>query len=446
MMFRMALAKDARVLVRHRALLAALLAYPFLLALVLGAAFADPPTRLDLAVMNQDAEGASVTVGGESFDSATLVGRLGAFAEVRLVDSEEDGLALLRQGDVDALLVIPRNFVRDISLIGQVATLEVVVDESDPVRAQVAENAVRGGIDSFTRFIVQKKIDDVLALLDLTVEGGKTRVATVEVQVLGLQNARQRLSEVLSTLDPQGEPAKKVREVIVFLDFAAGFLGNADRYLSTTALPLEVETSGITAPQTRLAAVALPGALVLGVFWTGALAASLLVARDVETGVSRRLAAAPASRATLAASKVGIAFAAALLPALVLVGLGVLLLGARVASPALLFVGLAAAALAAAALGGLAATLARGSSAAALLVVLTILPMLILGGLFYPVAYMPEAVQAVASWLPMTLATDVLRGGMLRGSSLAESWRALVGLLVFTVISGAIALRVPREA
>src|SRR5439155_9583381 len=49
------LGKDARLLLRNRALLVALLAYPFLLAIVLGAAFQSPPARLSLAVVDEDA-------------------------------------------------------------------------------------------------------------------------------------------------------------------------------------------------------------------------------------------------------------------------------------------------------------------------------------------------------------------------------------------------------
>lgn len=429
------LAKDARVLTRHRALLAALLAYPFLLAVVLGGAFGGGPApRLDLAVVNGDAGGAAIEAGGESLTSEDLVGALADFSDVRVSSTEARALSLLRQGDVDAVLIIPPGFVAQISSLGQGATLRVVVDESDPVRAEVARNAVTGAIDSFVEVVIQKKIDDVLRLLNLTIDGGTTRVAFIEVQVLGITKARERLVEVLDTLDSRSAEAGKLREVIAFLDFAAGVLGNAETYLTTTALPLRVDVSGLSARQDDLLTVALPGALVLGVFWTGALAASLLVARDHETGVRRRLAAAPTPRGLLAGSKTLVALAAALVPAAILLALGTAGLGAVVRDPALTLVALVLSSLASIALGALAALLTRSSAAAALLVVLALVPMLVLGGLFYPVAYMPDVARAVASVLPMTLATDALRGAMVRGSDVMELAPALGGLALFAAL------------
>lgn len=439
------MAKDARVLSRHRALLAALLAYPFLLALVLGAAFADPPTRLDLAVVNGDADGATFEVGGERIGSEDLVLRLSTFAEVLEPGDEDAALSLLREGRVDAVLVVPPNFVRDVTLLGQNATLRVIVDESDPVRAQVARNAVGGAVDAFLEDVIQKKIEDVLDLLVLTTEGGTTRIAFTDIRILGIQGARTLLTEVLENVEPASSDARKLRDVIGFLDFAANMLGNADGYLRTTALPVEVQHAGLLGQPTRLVAAALPGALVLGIFWTGALASALLVARDVETGVRRRLAAAPTPRWMMALSKAVVALLAALLPAAALLALGVLVLDVPIASLPLTFLALLLSSLAAAALGGVCATLARGTSAAALLVVLLLLPMLLLGGLFYPVAYMPEVTQQAARMLPLTLATDALRGAMLRASTMSELAPPLLGLAAFAALAGFVAALLARR-
>src|SRR5439155_12604824 len=204
-------------------------------------------------------------------------------------------------------------------------------------------------------------------------------------------------------------------------DFATSVLGNSHGILTTTALPVDTQVSGLAARDTRLLAVALPGALVLTVFWTGALAAALLVARERETGAARRLAAAPGHGVLAMVSKLGASFVAALAPAVLLLVLAALALGGIVRDPALTAAALGLAALAAAALGVFASGLARrGTSGAALLAVLLLMPMLLMGGLFYPVSYMPAPARAVANALPVTMATDALRGAMLRGSEVAE--------------------------
>lgn len=432
------LAKDARLLVRHRALLAALLLYPFLLALVLGAAFQEPPTRLSLAVVDHDAGSSGVEVGGETLTTEDLLEAASSFADVERHATDASAIAAVRRGEVDAALLIPEDFLDDLSTLGTNATLRLVVDESDPVRAAVARNAVEGAVDAFVEEVVRKKIQDVLRLIDLTVHGGTTRVLFVDVHVLGIEGSRQRLEEVRDSLERGSDERRKVEDVLGFLGTASTLLGSSERYLTTTAMPLRVEAEGLTSEGgARLSSVALPGALVLGVFWTGALAAALLVARERETGAARRLAAAPRASAPAALSKALVALAAALAPALLLLALGLALLDAQVAKPLLALVVLALASLAAAGLGALAAGLARATSGAALLVVLLLLPMLLLGGLFLPVAYMPAAAQAVARVLPVTLATDALRGAMLRASPTAELVPALLGLAAFALVAGA---------
>ncbi|HWH08272.1 MAG TPA: ABC transporter permease, partial [Candidatus Thermoplasmatota archaeon] len=317
------LAKDARLLLRNRALLAALLLYPVLLAVALAAAFQEPPATLDVAVFNGDEGGSHVELGGERIDAGTLVAHASAYARVRNVTSEEAALAAVRRGEADAALLIPEGFMQRLATLGGNATLRVVVDESDPVRAGVARSAVTGGVDAFLRMVVQRKVADVESLLNLTVTGGTTRFLFVEVDVMGIDRARAALAEVHRTLDPRSAEARKVDDVIAFLDFARGVLGNAGTILRTTALPVDVQAEGLAARATPLSAVALPGALVLGVFWTGALAAAILAARERETGVARRLAAAPGARVASAVSKALAALLAALVPALLLLLLAV---------------------------------------------------------------------------------------------------------------------------
>lgn len=442
------LAKDARLLLRNRAVLVALLLYPLLLAGTLAAAFQEPPATLDLAVFNGDAGGQAIEVGGERLDSATLVAYASSYARVRNVSSEAEAVAAVRRGEVDAALVIPPGFVGEMSRLGGSATLRVVVDESDPVRAGVARSAVTGGVDAFLRSVVERKVKDVEQLLDITVTGGTTRFLFLEVDVLGIDRARARLAEVRATLDDGSDEARKVDEVISFLDFARSVLRNAGSILTTTALPLDVETTGLAGSTTRLANVALPGALVLGVFWTGALAAALLVSRERETGVARRIAAAPGARLPSAASKAVAALLAALLPALALLLVAALAMGATVRAPTLALLALVLASLAAAALGALAAGLARGTSAATLIAVLLLVPMLLLGGLFYPVSYMPAFAQGVARALPVTNATDALRGAMLRGSTMKELALPLGLLMAFALVAalGSFALARRRDA
>jgi ABC-2 type transport system permease protein len=428
------LQKDARIVLRNRTLLAALILYPFLLALVLGAAFQEPPSTLDIAVVDLDRSGDTVDVGGTPVGVADLVAAARDFARIQRPATEEDALRLLRSGDVDAVLIVPTSFMDDLSRLGSNATLRLVVDSSDFVRASVARNAIEGAIDAFIEHIVQKKIDDVVELLRLTNDGGATTILLQPVDVLGIDGSLARLRDVRATLANGSAEAAKVDEVIGFLGFAQTFLGSSEQFLTTTAVPVRVQNEGLAVGRPNLASIALPGALVLGVFWTGSLTAALLAARERETGAYRRLAAAPHALVPQLASKTIIALLAALIPAALVLALGILALDANVTDPAMTLLAITLSALAAAAIGGLAAAIARGAGSAALLAVLSLVPMLLLGGLFYPVAYMPAAARAVAHVLPVTLATDALRGAMLRGSTITELAPTLTGLAAIAAL------------
>src|SRR5581483_4990833 len=151
------LAKDAKLLLRNRALLAALMLYPLLLVIVLGAAFQQPPQRLDLALVDHDA-GDALEVNGRNVTAADILASGTGFAHVQKAASDAAGLALLRNGDVDALLIVPGRFLNNLGTLGSNATLKLVVDESDPLRAGVVKNAVQGVLDDFIKGVVGEKI------------------------------------------------------------------------------------------------------------------------------------------------------------------------------------------------------------------------------------------------------------------------------------------------
>src|SRR5581483_973841 len=173
------------------------------------------------------------------------------------------------------LLILPGRFLNNLGTLGSNATLKLVVDESDPLRAGVAKNAVQGVLDDFIKGVVGEKIRGVEGLLNLTVNGGSTVVLGAQVDILGIQAARERLNEVKADLPPNSPDVQRVQDVIAFLDFAGGVLGNSERYLTTTALPLRVDRWAPASRATRVPSSPPPGPIGRGVFGRGARAAAL---------------------------------------------------------------------------------------------------------------------------------------------------------------------------
>jgi ABC-2 type transport system permease protein len=60
-----------------------------------------------------------------------------------------------------------------------------------------------------------------------------------------------------------------------------------------------------------------------------------------------------------------------------------------------------------------------------------LLPSILLSGFMFPFRGMPEWAQAIGSVLPVTHLLRVVRGALLKGLGVAESWPSLMALVVF---------------
>ena len=78
---------------------------------------------------------------------------------------------------------------------------------------------------------------------------------------------------------------------------------------------------------------------------------------------------------------------------------------------------------------------------------LLLVPQVLLGGLFFPVATLPPVLKEVAYVLPLTYANFALQGVMLKGFGLSDVWPDLAALVAFAalmVVAAALSLRQER--
>jgi ABC-2 type transport system permease protein len=92
-------------------------------------------------------------------------------------------------------------------------------------------------------------------------------------------------------------------------------------------------------------------------------------------------------------------------------------------------------------LGLVISTFARTQFQAFQLAFFTMLPSILLSGFMFPFDGMPKAAQWIAQVLPLTHFNDVVRGIVLRGAPITDLERPALKLLVFLVVSLAIATR-----
>jgi ABC-type multidrug transport system permease subunit len=92
-------------------------------------------------------------------------------------------------------------------------------------------------------------------------------------------------------------------------------------------------------------------------------------------------------------------------------------------------------------IGLLAASRAKTIEAVSGIMNLVMVPMWIFSGIFFSAERFPDAVQPAIQVLPLTPLISTLRAVMLEGTSLAELWRPIAIMTVWSVVSFALALR-----
>jgi len=92
------------------------------------------------------------------------------------------------------------------------------------------------------------------------------------------------------------------------------------------------------------------------------------------------------------------------------------------------------------ALGFLFSTLARSQLQAMQMSIFYILPSILLSGFMFPFRGMPDWAQVLGTAIPVTHFLRVVRGSLLKGADLAQTWPSLAALGVFMVVVTALAM------
>jgi len=382
------LVKDLRVLHRSPFLLGVLVAYPIVIALLVGlvAGYANAKPRVGF--VDEDGLPAVIAVGGHRFHVRSTIDRVSRNVRlVRLSPKEAD--RELRTGKVVATITVPPGFVADLKEMVRSPTL-VLRTTKGGVAPRVNQQ-VQALVYSLNRQLQEAYIAANLEYVRLILHGGDGSFLGRNFHVLGLDGTEQQLREL-----PRGPRLDRIRAFVTVARLALAQTGGA---LAATAHPIELKQAPEEGRTWALSAQVQAYALALTIsFLTLLLAAGALAAERDENTIGR-LARGLVSLGELVAAKIGLAVVVALAlgMAIALLFGGIIQLGGIVggepwARLPLLAIGLA---LAGAALGGLGAflgALAREARTASLVAVLVVLPIVFLG-------LVPGEIVPVAGWI-----------------------------------------------
>jgi ABC-2 type transport system permease protein len=247
--------------------------------------------------------------------------------------------------------------------------------------------------------------------------------------------AAQPVSLVLYT-DPSRPTAATTLDQVV-----EQVVGAVNQRVSGVPPALAVEARPLQTQNISAAAYFVPSILAMALMQLGLFASIPLVAQR-EKGILKRLAATPLSRITLVSSNVLMRLLIAAVQAVLIVSIGALMFGVTVVGNVLLvaaLIGLGA--LTFLAIGYLIASWARNEEAATGITSVVQFPMMFLSGIFFPLAFMPEWLQPVAAFLPLTYLADVLRQTMVGGAAYVPLEVGVLVLVGWLVASTAITAR-----
>jgi len=430
------LLKDLQILRRSPLLVALLVIYPVVIAVLFGLALSGGPDKPKVAFANLVPPGESeFNVGGRTLDAADYAGRLFQSIEPIRVDSREAAIEKVRSGEALGALVLPEDATRRLRATlglggGEPPTVEVYYNAEDPVKRRFVEATIEARLAEANDALSDAVLTEAASYIDVIVAGGEIAIPLVgAVDILGLERSRTIIDGVIETLPADAPERVALAQVSRFARLAAENLDVSQPILASIGSPVRVEQTVVEGSRTALDAFAVAVAVTVSLMFVTLLLAAGLLALEREEQAFGRLVRGLVSRTGLLAVKIALSALLALgVTLLMLIGLAAFVGLDWSRAPAWL-AALLVGALGFAAMGVAIGALAREVRAASLLAFLLALPIVFLAlvpsGSVDPALFtVIDVVSGVFPFKPALRALD----GAINGGALLLPLVHLLGL------------------
>ena len=438
------LLKDLRILRRSPLLVALLVLYPVLVAALIGFALSRGPERPRVAYLNQlPANDTTIDLGGERIDLSRYTEALSANVETVPVASRSEALEAVREGEALGAIVIPPDVTQRLQSGLEPASLEVLYNAEDPVKARYLQDLVKSQVQDANGVLTRRFTEVALDYLDLLVRGGDLNFLGRQFNVLGLERSERILRAALEDLPARSSARPPLEQVIGFAALARENLDLADDALTAVGSPIQVRTQVVEGSSASLSSFAVAVAVTVTLMFVTLLLASGLLALEREENAFRRLVRGLVSRTALLGEKVVLAALCSLAVALVMLAGLALFVGLDFSRAGLWALALAGGALAFAAMGVAIGALAREVRAASLLAFMVALPIaflaLVPSGAVSAGLY--GAIRFVSALFPFAPTLDAVEAAISDAGDLLVPLLHLLALTVGFGVIGRLGLR-----
>jgi ABC-2 type transport system permease protein len=289
------LLKDLQILRRSPLIVALLVIYPVAIGILIGFALSGDEGKPRVAFLNEvpEDEAFDLGAGEEEFGADQARAELCKRVECIDVSSREEAEDQVRDGEVLGALILPPDLLDQLrsltSLNPEQPTVEVLVNEDDPVKAQLVDDRISALVTEANLILSQRISQQAADYIDLLVKGGTFSLPFLgnEIDILGLARAGEILSQVERTLEP-GPARDALGQVVDFARLAQDNLDFAIPLLGAVAQPIEVDKEVVSGASVSLDSFAIAvAATVTLMFVTVLLVAGSLALEREENAFTR---------------------------------------------------------------------------------------------------------------------------------------------------------------
>ncbi len=279
------LLKDLQILRRSPLQAVLLVAYPILIAILVGFAISGSPDKPRVALLNEVPANTRVSVGGQQLPAAGVSDRICSRVECVNAKDRAEAVGAVKSGDVLAALILPADLVNKINSLSTLTPatprVEVLVNEEDPVKAQLVDERITTLLAQANLAIARRIAIEGGHYLNLIINGGSFNVLGQSVRILGLRAGSQILGALLPAL-PVGPLRNSLAEVTRFTNLSRENLDVAGPLIKRIAQPIAVKKVVVngSVPPLEIFAIAVAATLTLAFVTVLLVAGSLALERE----------------------------------------------------------------------------------------------------------------------------------------------------------------------
>ena len=315
--------KDLQILRRSPLLVGLLVFYPIAVALMIGFALSSPPGKPKVAYYSQVAPGhGKVRFGNQAINVSHYASELFQSIQAIRVHSRAEALAKVRNGEVQAALIVPGDIVAQIQSLVTTGVgsprVDLILNSRDPLEQQFVQQAISSRLNQVEQAVSKQVLRVATGDLQKVLRGGTIALGGQQVNLLGLQTSRSLVEGAINA-HPRGSPFRQaLHNVVSFANLAIAGLGFASPVLGSIGTPLTVnqmQLSGRTTPTDSYAATI---AVVISLMLVTLVLGASLLAIERSEHTYTRLVRGLVRPTGLLSEKVGLSAACAGIVALVM--------------------------------------------------------------------------------------------------------------------------------